>query len=118
MKLPTTIFNSLIQNIKLDTGTKDIETIGISANFGSYSISFYGKMEDNYKVIVEDFGMTKNNSCWVILEPTQKQLDKMQKSILDKVEHVKEVLKESEEDMEWEYTDLYNENGVKRSEFY
>ena len=111
------IFDALIKCAKVETGN-DIGTVGMGATFINYSIGFYASSDDNYKVIVEDFGMMKKGD-WIQLEPTENQLAEMQKIILNKVEGIRLSNQESEERFDDSFDgDYYNLYGVSKSMFY
>ena len=80
-RIGQSVFNNVMGFCKCDTGD-DFQTIGLKAeNFG-YVVSFYGSVESNYGLIVEEFGHF-NKSEWVDCKPTEEQVLEM-KRLLDK----------------------------------
>ena len=82
--MKTNIFNGLIE--KLECQSWEINgSIGFSAKFNNYGLSFYADAEDGFKLMVEDFGRMMSDK-WEQLEPSKKQLEKMQKIINEKAD--------------------------------
>lgn len=75
-------FAHLLSSAKCDNCT--LECIGFTSKWNNYSISFYASANDNFTVIVEDFGrMVKK--AWQQLEPTAEQVQAMQELINSKI---------------------------------
>lgn len=100
------LFNSLIESKVLQTGN-DLEDIGFKCELGTAAISFFGNIENNYQVEIEDFGKMRG-SKWVQFTPTESQVTRMQNIILSQVEAIEES-KVKEEAVEAEpYYPKYN----------
>lgn len=108
-------FETLIKKAECDT-LNDLELIGFTSTNDNYSLGFFAEERYNYKVEVEDFGRMFRGK-WQQDDPTQEQIDIMQKKINDKVEEIKKLPNEVEE-IEEEIIDHYEHYGVKRSDFY
>ena len=80
-------FKGLIDNLKLQTGN-DLDAVGFSSRFGPFEMSFYAEIEDGYMLRVDDFGMNLEGGGWLVMEPTQEQIESMHKEILSKVEEI------------------------------
>lgn len=80
-------FKGLIDNLKLQTGN-DLDAVGFSSRFGLFEMSFYAEIEDDYILRVDDFGMNLEVGGWLVMEPTQGQIEVMRKEILSKVEEI------------------------------
>jgi hypothetical protein len=108
--MKTKIFNSLIEKVECDTG-KDLETIGFRSKHSNYHLSFYGCADEDYNVLVEDFGCITDND-WKQLEPTKEQITIMQNTINNKVSELHNSEKESniDEDFNGNYYDYYGVN--------
>lgn len=89
-----TVFDSLIGLLKCDT-EGDPDCVGMSATLACHSISFYGRREDGFSLVVEDFGHMKK-SKWTQLEPTPGQIDTMRAKLTDKVREADDALMEIE----------------------
>lgn len=86
------VFNNVMGFCKCDTGD-DVETIGMMAqNFG-YVISFYGTVQSNYDLIVEEFGCFQNGD-WVECEPTEEQMDKMKLVLAKEIQRINTLIEE------------------------
>lgn len=88
------VFNSLVKLLKCDTGD-DNETVGLSASFLYYTISFYGNRSDDFKLITEDFGCM-HKAKWVQCVPTNEQLDIMESKLADEIKKANDRLEEKE----------------------
>ena len=106
------IIDHLITNVKPYTG-KDLETVGLESEYENYKVSFYGLKEDNYKLVVEDFGLSINQK-WRQYYPTDMQLELMQVKLIKAVSELQLEDDPTDEGIQ----DLYDYFGVKRSNFY
>lgn len=102
-KISTTNFSELMGNLIIQTGN-DTDIIGFTAKKKPFEISFHGDLEDNYQLVVDDFG-TDND----VFVPTEEQLTAMQNAILSKAEELQERLPEVVE---------YQENYGIYSQYY
>ena len=109
------IIDHLITNVKLYTG-KDLETVGLQSEYENYKVSFYGIKENNYKLVVEDFGLSINQK-WRQYYPTDMQLELMQVKLIKAVSDLQDECLEDDQTDEG-IQDLYDYFGVKRSNFY
>ncbi len=87
-KIKESTFKGLIKDLRLDTGN-GLDIVGFTSNRGPFELSFYGEMEDNYRLSIEHFGMNVNGN-WEEIEPTESQIETMQNEILSKVEEIQE----------------------------
>ena len=82
--IPQNIFTQLIERAVCDTG-EDTSLIGLRSKIGNYELSFYAEDQDDYLLIVEDFGkMIKGK--WEQFVPTKNQKLIMRKKITDKAD--------------------------------
>ena len=109
------IIDHLITNVKPYTG-KDLETVGLESKYENYKVSFYGLKENNYKLVVEDFGLSINQK-WRQYYPTDMQLELMQVKLIKAVSELQHECIEDDPTDEG-IQDLYDYFGVKRSNFY
>lgn len=72
--------------LKCDSGN-DIETIGLRGSEAPYEISFYGDECDNYKLVVEDFGV-RTKIGWVQMVPSEKHIEIMQNQLNKKADSI------------------------------
>lgn len=79
--------------LQLETGN-DLDAIGFKSSRGPFQISFYGEMENNYKLIVEDFGMNQMGGGWEVMQPTDEQILLMQRALLAKRAEIENAPKE------------------------
>lgn len=90
------VFDTLMERCSCDTGD-DIEQVGMSvSNFG-YSINFYGDQSENHKLIVDEFGHFVKDE-WVVCEPTQEQLEIMERMLRKEVDRVGKLAEQEEID--------------------
>ncbi|WP_440881440.1 hypothetical protein [Tenacibaculum sp. C7A-26P2] len=94
--MQTRVFSRLKQKVECDTGS-DLETIGFRSKNGIYEMSFYGSEEDDYKVIVEDFGCMKNQK-WYQLEPTETQIITLQNIINKEADNLYKLKEQKEQE--------------------
>lgn len=87
-QITDSIFKGLIKDLRLDTGN-GLDIVGFTSNRRPFELSFYGEMEDNYRLSIEHFGMNLNGN-WEEIEPTESQIEVMQNEILSKVEEIQE----------------------------
>jgi hypothetical protein len=112
------IFDKLKDKIELDTDN-DKELIGCSAKHNKYEISFFAEESNNYILVVENFGrMFRGN--WVEDEPTEEQLEEMQKIINQKVIDVTNAIEEQNriDNYDNSISDPYDYYGVSKESFY
>jgi hypothetical protein len=88
MKIHNSTFKALIKGAILQT-SDDLEDVGFKCELGTAAISFFGNIENDYRVEVEDFGRMKGGK-WLQYEPTEGQITAMQNVILSRVEEIKE----------------------------
>ena len=62
--------------------------LALVQGFGPFEMSFYAEIEDDYMLRVDDFGMNLEGGGWLVMEPTQEQIESMHKEILSKVEEI------------------------------
>ncbi len=87
-------FKTLLNRLTVDTDN-GLEVLGLRSKHRSNEISFYGNEEDNYTLIVEDFGkMVKGK--WIELEPTSEQLEQLKSALSTAVDKVSNELEEAE----------------------
>lgn len=121
--IPDIVFNKMIQNATCDAGDVD-DVVGFSSEHEDWSISFYGKADDDFYMIIEDFGVfsetISGGKTWQQLLPTANQLVEMQDKINDKAEELHQE-KADEEEAQKEAIkfnkDPYDYYGVNRSMF-
>lgn len=108
------ILDHLINNTTLYTGD-DLDTVGLESVYENYKVSFYGLKENEYKLVVEDFGLTINQK-WRQYYPTGPQLELMQLKLATTVIILqKKIIEELPSE---DIYDPYEYFGVKRSNFY
>jgi len=88
MKIHDSTFKALIKSAILQTAD-DLEDVGFKSDLGTTAISFFGNIDNNYQVEVEDFGRMKGGK-WLQYEPTAGQITAMQNVILTQVDEIKE----------------------------
>ena len=76
------IFKKLITNSYSEDSS--IECVSIKSKFAGFEISFYAWKDNGYKLVVEDFGYSKNGE-WVQLQPTINQLTVMNDSLVSEL---------------------------------
>lgn len=101
------IFEKIISKIKRNTGM-DLEQIGFDCKYNNYRTNFYGNLEEDYQLRVEDFGLMKE-SKWIQLEPTEIQLNIMQNIINDEIEQVEEEIKREEVNIDPDFNGSFYE---------
>lgn len=120
-KLDLEIFTGLLKNLKCETGNEK-DVIGFRAKYKGYEISFHGELDDNYDVIVGDFGRMLNGK-WEQAEPKQYQLQLMKIKLQSKntnitIQEIKILQQESDAiDREIEI-DKYGPEGAIYSNHY
>ena len=113
--LSKSIFNSLIERVKCDTG-KDFETIEFSGDYDLFSISFRGEQKKDFKLQVVEFGFLIHKQ-WFAFELTEVQHTTLQNIINSKVEELETLLTPEEdpnEDFNGSYYDYY---GINQNSF-
>jgi hypothetical protein len=109
------VFDQLISNIECECN--DLHgTIGFSAEHGNWSLSFNAEAENDFSIILEDFGFLCQDR-WIQCEPSFDQLFKMQDVINDKVTQLQDEENQRIENESEESVDLYEQNGVSISNF-
>lgn len=78
------IFDKVIAKAKLQTGTEELESVWMTATAFGYHISFIGESESGHNIQIEDFGFESKDG-WEEIEPTDNQIEKMQKILNDQV---------------------------------
>lgn len=115
------VFKAVMKFCKCDTGD-DHETIGLIAqNFG-YVVSFYGTVESNYEMIVEEFGHF-NKGGWIECEPTEEQILEMKRLLAKEILRINtliedEALQEAFAIEEERTINQYGHPGAFYSKFY
>lgn len=104
------LFTKTIATAKFDIGN-GITNFGFECKYGSSEITF---CNDDQILIVENFG-TMRNSKWVQSEPTETQLEVMQKMIDDKRANFP--IFDDQTDTEFNEC-RYDYYGVSRADFY
>lgn len=74
-EIPIEIFFELMHNLKCETGN-DLDCIGFRVKYKGYEVSFHGELENNYDVVVDDFGKMVSGK-WVGVNPRAYQLGLM-----------------------------------------
>ena len=97
------VFKGLMENLKCETGN-DRDAIGFSSKFKGYEISFYGELEDNYELNVEDFGKMVSGK-WLEIEPTDVQIEIMEIKLKIKLTQIETAITKAE-------TERYKENQI------
>ena len=93
------VFNAVMKFCKCDT-EDDVETVGMKAeNFG-YVISFYGSVDSNYQLLVDEFGHFHKGK-WVECDPTDEQMSTMKSLLKMEVEKVQKLI--DDEELEYAY---------------
>lgn len=103
-EMPLSTFDRLMENRKMSRNTDT--DISFEAKYNNYEVLF--GMEDN-QMYVEHFGFNKNG--WIELEPNQWQLDIM-------LQLLQNIPAPDIEYLNNRYIDHYDEDGVKRENFY
>lgn len=107
-----------ISKAKSDDNGFGLEIISFKGKHHNYEVSFYANQENGHELEVEDFGRMYKGE-WEQLNPTQNQIDQMQKIISDHKKYLidqedEEAIREAEREIEaqeWEGTkDFINSN--------
>lgn len=111
--ISTKIFNGLVDNCKAEDEST-LEQVAFRSHYTWYGMSFYANIDDNYNLMVEDFGRNVKG-VWQQHEPTEEQLNWMRQKIDAEVmrlqgERTIEVMEE--------YEDPYKTFGVSRADFF
>lgn len=109
--MSNTVFESLMDKVVFDYGN-GINNFGFHAKFQNYEVTFF--VCDSQNVSVEDFGVMKSGA-WIQMYPTEKQIQKMQSIIDNKIENFPNYFDSCESE---ESVDLYDLYGVSREMFY
>lgn len=105
----------IFKRIECHTGN-DLETIGFTGEFENYYISFYGKIEDEFRLFVESYSIQIDEDFWNPLTPSNKDLEAMQNIISQYHWHL---LQKIEKGTEKEFNvDWYAYYGLKENMFY
>tara|TARA_A100000164_G_scaffold364480_1_gene382822 strand:- start:181 stop:552 length:372 start_codon:yes stop_codon:yes gene_type:complete len=94
-------FKKLISKATCDTGA-DLETVGLTAEYGKMHINFYAEAESDHNLSVECYGKLKNNGSWgEDYKLTQEQEAQLQNLISKQVAQItQEQEAEAYEDMQ------------------
>lgn len=76
--LKNTTFRKIMR--ELQPSDSSLENVFLEADWGKHRISVYALPDDNYTLIVEDFGY-ESKGVWHQAEPTGEQLQQLQKAM-------------------------------------
>lgn len=93
-KMGQSVFRAVMRHCKCDTG-ESVETVGLSASMFGYVVSFYGEMESNHELIVEEFGHNIKDG-WIDCTPTEVQMETMKKALETEVAKLSKLIEEEE----------------------
>ncbi|GLB47822.1 hypothetical protein [Neptunitalea lumnitzerae] len=109
--LKDTVFKKLVQALSPTDST--LENVFLEAEWGKHRLSCYALPEDNYTLMVEDFGF-ESKGVWYQANPTdnqlktledllEKELDRLYKSTEQTLDYERDI-----DDMEQEMQHTYN----------
>lgn len=96
MKMRNEIFEMALEKKEVDFHFID-ELVEITAQRYGFMISFYGRIEDDYKLIVDEFGRGRGKD-WVGYEPTPAQIEMMEHILGSELRALRSRLEEEEEE--------------------
>ncbi len=90
------VFLNVMQYAECETGDS-LDSIAFTASNYGYTIGFYAEQSNGHKLIVDEFGhMVKGE--WVECEPTQEQLNHMERLIKKEINRIHGVIEQEELD--------------------
>lgn len=109
--LKDTVFKKLVQALSPTDST--LENVFLEAEWGKHRLSFYALPEDNYTLMIEDFGF-ESKGVWYQANPTdnqlktledllEKELDRLYTSTEQTLDYERDI-----DDMEQEMQHTYN----------
>ena len=93
------VFDALLQAVECATGYT-LQCVGLTASLYEYTISFYGDWEDDYALVVEDFGKMCSGK-WVQCEATEEQLVAMKARLDEAVASIEKYIAHEELNAAW-----------------
>ena len=93
------VFDALLDTVECSTGYT-LQCVGLTASLQEYTISFYGDWEDDYALVVEDFGKMGLGK-WVQCEATEEQLIAMKARLDEAVATIEKYIVHEEVNAGW-----------------
>lgn len=95
MKMRHTLFIMTLEKMEVDFEYRD-EFVGVRAERYGFTISFYSRIEDGHKLVVDEFGRGRGKD-WVGYEPTPAQIEMMEYILGSELRALRSRLEEEEE---------------------
>ncbi|GLB52999.1 hypothetical protein NBRC110019_20390 [Neptunitalea chrysea] len=113
--LSTEVFRKILQDLHpLDSS---LENVFLIAEWGKHKISLYALPEDNYTLIIEDFGY-ESKGFWYQITPTKAQLEILEKALetelnqLYKIDREAFIYEESEDVHNQDINETFNHINI------